>query len=400
MPERRCILQLCLVAWQPARGLNTWVQTHREPWLVTAVSHFVTDWQSRELPLKEVPLKFECKFALRYVHAWSYFFWLSATLWPFDEISEDRRTHTLTLEHPVPKSLSNMALLKYYGCLLFFKCSQMYPTKDLFQVLKQSQKSLFIFTVMHRQKNIAVVNLVSTSCVRSERCPSACDVCVRGGLTSLPVYSNMFWREEEANVLPPPLLLETNILPLRQHQVQSPPVHAPTPQRAKTLTRVRLCGPCSCEPGRLQSGEEIKSTDSLLWCLPIQAALQSNLTPGGRLWEPVWTRERDQPIIFCFWVVIIWQFAPFVTQSILQFLKAESSRWRDWQTQSQMLVNITRDDLDHVLPYNTCDREKEEQDMSSRSEHKNRSSPTRETTRKFKRGGPVINNNFIRPKLL
>lgn len=181
MPERRCILQLCLVAWQPARGLNTWVQTHREPWLVTAVSHFVTDWQSRELPLKEVPLKFECKFALRYVHAWSYFFWLSATLWPFDEISEDRRTHTLTLEHPVPKSLSNMALLKYYGCLLFFKCSQMYPTKDLFQVLKQSQKSLFIFTVMHRQKNIAVVNLVSTSCVRSERCPSACDVCVRGG---------------------------------------------------------------------------------------------------------------------------------------------------------------------------------------------------------------------------
>lgn len=79
----------------------------------------------------------------------------------------------------------------------------MYPTKDLFQVLKQSQKSLFIFTVMHRQKNIGVVNLVSTSCKCSERCPSACDLCVRG-LTSLPVYPNLLWREEvveeEANV--------------------------------------------------------------------------------------------------------------------------------------------------------------------------------------------------------
>lgn len=59
---------------------------------------------------------------------------------PFDEISEDRRTHTLTLEHLVPKSLSNMALLKYYGCLLFFKCLQMYPAKAPFQVLKQSQR--------------------------------------------------------------------------------------------------------------------------------------------------------------------------------------------------------------------------------------------------------------------
>lgn len=123
-----------------------------------------------------------------------------------------------------------MALLKYYGCLLFFKCSQMYPTKDLFQVLKQSQKSLFIFTVMHRQKNIGVVNLVSTSWVCSERCPSACDLCVRG-LTSLPVYPNLFWGEAEANVLLLPLLLETNILPLRQRQVQarrcSLPLYAP-----------------------------------------------------------------------------------------------------------------------------------------------------------------------------
>lgn len=64
-----------------------------------------------------------------------------------------------------------------------------------------------------------------------------------------------------------------------------PPRRAPPLQRTKTLTRVRLCGPCSCEPGQLQSGEEIKSTDSLLWCLPIQAALQSNLTPAGSLWE-------------------------------------------------------------------------------------------------------------------
>lgn len=181
MPELRCTLQLCLVARQPARGLNTWAQTHREPWSGPALSHFVnnvTDWQSRELPLKDVPLKLECRFALHYVHTPSYFFWLSPTLWPFDEISEDRRTHTLTLEHPVPKSFSNVALLKYYGCLLFFKCSQMYPTKDLFQVLKQSQKSLFIFTVMHRQKNIGDVNLVSASCVRSERCPSAWLTCV------------------------------------------------------------------------------------------------------------------------------------------------------------------------------------------------------------------------------
>lgn len=68
------------------------------------------------------------------------------------------------MEHPVPKSLSNMALLKYYGCLLFFKCLQMYPAKAPFQVLKQSQKSLFIFTFVHRQKNIQAVNLVSTSC--------------------------------------------------------------------------------------------------------------------------------------------------------------------------------------------------------------------------------------------
>lgn len=211
------------------------MQTHREPWLATAVSHFVsnvTDWQSRELPFKDVPLKLECKFALHYVRTQSYFFWLSATLWPFDEISEDRSSRTLTLEHAVPKSLSNMALLKYYGCLLFFKCSQMYPTKDLFQVLEQSQKSLFIFTVMHRQKNIGAVNLVSTSWVRSERCPSACDLCVRR-LTSPHVDPHLFGREQEANVPLLPLLLGTNILPLRQHRVQargrSLPLHTPHP---------------------------------------------------------------------------------------------------------------------------------------------------------------------------
>lgn len=61
-------------------------------------------------------------------------------------------------------------------------------------------------------------------------------------------------------------------------------------------------------------------------------------------------------------------------------------------------MNITQDDL--VLPYNTSDQEEEEQEMSFRFEHKNHSSPTREKTHKFKRGGPVINNNFIRPKLL
>lgn len=169
-----------------------------------------------------------------------FFFWLSATLWPFDEISQDRRTRTLTLEHPVPKSLSNIALLKYYGCLLFFKCSQMYPTKDLFQVLKRSQKSLFIFTVMHRQKNIGVVNLDSTLCVRSGRCPSACDLCVRG-LTSPPINPNPLWREEEVNVLLLPLLSKGNILKLRQQRAQAlqcsfplPCTH-PTLQRAKTL---------------------------------------------------------------------------------------------------------------------------------------------------------------------
>ena len=84
------------------------------------------------------------------------------TLWPFDEINEDRRTRTPTLEHLVPKSLSNMALLKYYGCLLFFKCLQMYPAKAPFQLLKWSQKSLFIFMFMHRQKNSRAVNLVPT----------------------------------------------------------------------------------------------------------------------------------------------------------------------------------------------------------------------------------------------
>ena len=81
----------------------------------------------------------------------------------------------------MPKSLSNTALLKYYGCLLFFKCLQMYPAKAPFQVLKQSQKSVFIFTFVHRQKNSRAVNVVSTSCPRSERCPSTHDVCIRGG---------------------------------------------------------------------------------------------------------------------------------------------------------------------------------------------------------------------------
>ena len=86
---------------------------------------------------------------------------------------------------------------------------------------------------MHRQKNTGTINLVPTSCVRSERCPSACDLCVRG-LTSLPVYPNLFWRgEEEANLLLLPLLLKGNVLPLRQHQVQacgrSLPLHTPHP---------------------------------------------------------------------------------------------------------------------------------------------------------------------------
>lgn len=110
---------------------------------------------------------------------------------PFDEISEDRRTHTLTLEHLVPKSLSNMALLKYYGCFLFFKCLQMYPAKAPFQVLKQSQKALFIFTFVHRQKNSRAVNLLSTSCPHSERCPPPYCCCVYwAGFTCVPTYSN------------------------------------------------------------------------------------------------------------------------------------------------------------------------------------------------------------------
>lgn len=45
---------------------------------------------------------------------------LSGTLWPFDEISKDGRRHTLTVEHLVPKSLSDMALLKYYSRFYFF----------------------------------------------------------------------------------------------------------------------------------------------------------------------------------------------------------------------------------------------------------------------------------------
>lgn len=166
-----------------------------------------------------------------------FFFWLSATLWPFDEISQDRRTRTLTLEHPVPKSLSNIALLKYYGCLLFFKCSQMYPTKDLFQVLKRSQKSLFIFTVMHRQKNIGVVNLDSTLCVRSGIRPSACDLCDPPPQSTLIHFGER--RRRMFRLLP--LLSKGNILKLRQQRAQAlqcsfplPCTH-PTPQRAKAL---------------------------------------------------------------------------------------------------------------------------------------------------------------------
>lgn len=65
--------------------------------------------------------------------------------------------------------------------VLFFKCLQMYPAKDPFQVLKQSQKSLFSFTLEHRQKNIQVVNLVFASCPHIKDAPSACELCVMGG---------------------------------------------------------------------------------------------------------------------------------------------------------------------------------------------------------------------------
>lgn len=74
-----------------------------------------------------------------------------------------------------------MALLKYYGCLLFFKCLQMYPAKAAFHVLKESQKSLFIFAFVHRQKNSGAVNSVSTSCPHSDRHPSTYELCLYGG---------------------------------------------------------------------------------------------------------------------------------------------------------------------------------------------------------------------------
>lgn len=104
------------------------------------------------------------------------------------------------------------------------------PKAFFFRFLSQSQKSLFIFTVMHRQKNIGFVNLVPTSCVLGGRCPSVCDLCVRG-LTPRPFSPHPFgWeggREGGGRALLLPLLLKANILQLRQHGEQARPVPAP-----------------------------------------------------------------------------------------------------------------------------------------------------------------------------
>lgn len=60
-------------------------------------------------------------------------------------------------------------------------------------------------------------------------------------------------------------------------------------------------------------------------------------------------------------------------------------------------MSITQDDL--VLQQEVTVRRRAARDVNQVL-HTDHSSPTRETTHKFKTGGPVINNNFIRPKLL
>lgn len=152
----------------------------------------VTDWQFPELLSKLDPA------GVTRVHVYSslnphltlFSLALRCPLWPFDEISDDRRTHTPTLEHPASKSLSNMALLKYYGCLLFCKCLQMSPASASFQVPGRSQKHCLFSLSIADRKNIWAVNLASTSCQWRMSCTFELFLCVYVRESRLPAHSN------------------------------------------------------------------------------------------------------------------------------------------------------------------------------------------------------------------
>lgn len=114
----------------------------------------VTDWQFSE-PLSE---RDPARVTRVHVYSWLnphltlFSLALRCPLWPFDEISDDRHARTPTLEHPASKSLSNVALLKHYECLLFCKCLQMSPASASFSGSWAKPKALFIFTFVGRQK--------------------------------------------------------------------------------------------------------------------------------------------------------------------------------------------------------------------------------------------------------
>lgn len=161
----------------------------------------------------------------------------------------------------------------------------MYPAKAAFQVLKRNQESLFIFTFAHRKNNSWAVKLVSASCPHGDRCPSTDKfVCLGGELTCVPTHSNpsstVLFHQKPSHT--GRNLHTCSVLPSRSIWLQSPPASETThslaglphsaeitvlAERSKAFTRVWLCGPCSCELGKLQSETGIKSTDSPLWFL-------------------------------------------------------------------------------------------------------------------------------------
>lgn len=152
------------VSW--GKAARTWfkylgTQRERETRWVTALNCLVntlgvTDWQFPASLSKRDPA------GVTRVHVYTslnphltlFSLALRCPLWPFDEISDDRRAHTPTLEHPASGSLSNMPLLKHYECLLFCKCLQMSTACASFQVPGRSPKHCLFSLSLADGKNI------------------------------------------------------------------------------------------------------------------------------------------------------------------------------------------------------------------------------------------------------
>lgn len=200
----------------------------------------------------------------------------------------------------------------------------MYPAKAPFQLLKQSQKSLFIFTLVRRRNNSRAGKLVSTSCPHSDRRPLPTSGVLVGELTCVLPHSNpsstVLFRHKVATHVQCCFLRASDYkatkanntaLPLDTASLYNTPPYGNRSsgrevQSPHTSLALWLLFLWAVETSKWNGNQEYRQPSVI--SLLIQVALQSNPTPVGRLREKemrsVCGSERWAQRKRCWWVYI------------------------------------------------------------------------------------------------